>query len=457
MDRLKLERCTNVEEIAKELWRQNYKISEIDGECGKYDEGKLYGFYLKPIKNVVNTSFDIYFKICSDVYCRTINEFDEGRRYDGAVMAYEVLLLWLNGKYTNFKYIPSTCEEFIEMIFDKDKAQEITKYLVGVVQRLTRNALYCSREKSSISETKYWTHDAERQYYTDVIKVDIDRPYEYGQDGGFETNSHRILDEFLLKENKSTSIKSVEDELFAIDEEECGVYRYLYNNLLSQKNRVLVDESKTDGNTNYYIRKKLDNKIDRYNAIVLDENKRVIFGGNFLDFGYEFMVSSRLNKFNTIKEILKNNNITSDILIDCIYNIDMEIIKEFVYILKINDIEKIESYCNSENFGVIIDSILNEYFIKQNRLKEMYLFGECERLEKIELVEEYIRGLERKDGVLLVMDINKIFTYTLKVYQLRLENKYTKTELKDVSRKLEVLYELGFVFEEVKNKVYKCI
>ena len=379
MDKVLLERCTNLQEIAKEIWKQSYRIRKIGEEYGKHEEGSnLYGFYLRPIDTIINTPFDIYFKVASDSYCKIINEFDEGRRYDGAVMAYEVMLNWLEGKY-KFKYIPSTCEEFIEMIFDEEKASEITKYLCGVVQRLTRNALYCSKTKSSISETKYYTHDTERTYYVDVIKTEIDKPYIYGQGENFEFNSHKILDEYLLKENKSTN---VENEIFGIDETEEGIYKYLYNNLLSERNRAKIDNNIKDNNRNHYIRKRLERDIDNYNTIAF-HNGKLKWGGNFLDFAVKFMQVDCCNKLELLKKNMSGNTTISSILIDCIYSLDTNILKEFVKMINSTNVEERKEYCRSNNFKIIIDTVLEEYFKHQSKIKDIYLYNENERLKKV--------------------------------------------------------------------------
>ena len=449
MDKVLLEeRCVNIQEIAKEIWKQNYRIRKIgEDDYGKYEEGSnLYGFYLRPIDVIINTPFDIYFKVASDSYCRIINEFDEGRRYDGAVMAYEVMLNWLEGKY-KFKYIPSTCGEFIEMIFDEEKASEITKYLCGVVQRLTRNALYCSKTKSSISETKYYTHDKERTYYTDVVKVEIDKPYTWGIEGQQEANSHRIVDEHLMNNNKATT---VEEEIFGIDEVEEGLYKYLYNNILTEKNRMKIDNNIKDNNRNHYIRKKLARDVDSYNSIVFKDGV-LKFGGNFLDFGKTFMSTDLYSKLELLKVNMKNNTATANILVDCIYELDVNILKEFVQILKCKDVEKVKRYCNGRSFRIIVDCVLDEYFSHQRKIKEIYLYNESERQKKVREVEGLIRSLERKDGTIGVIELKKIFDFVVEVYKINFEG-IRKRELISIEFKLGTMKELGYVFVKVDNK-----
>ena len=447
MDKVLLERCMNLQEIAKEIWKQSYRIRKIGEDYGKHEEGSnLYGFYLRPIDITINTPFDIYFKVASDSYCRIINEFDEGRRYDGAVMAYEVMLNWLEGKY-KFKYIPSTCEEFIEMIFDEEKASEITKYLCGVVQRLTRNALYCSKTKSSISETKYYTHDKERTYYTDIIKVEIDKPYTW-TDGQEEANSHKIVDEHLMNNNKTTT---VEDEIFGIDEVEEGLYKYLYNNLLTEKNRMKIDNNIKDNNRNHYIRKRLARDIDSYNSIVFNKDGVLKFGGNFLDFGKTFMSTDLYSKLELLKVNMKNNTATANILVDCIYELDVNILKEFVQILKCKDVSKVKRYCNGRSFRIIVDCILDEYFAHQRKIKEIYLYNESERQKKVKEVEKLIRSLERSDGTIGVVELKKIFDFVAEVYQINFEG-IRKRELTSIEFKLDTMKKLGYVFVKVDNK-----
>ena len=446
MDKVLLEeRCVNIQEIAKEIWKQNYRIRKIgEDDYGKYEEGSnLYGFYLRPIDVIINTPFDIYFKVASDSYCRIINEFDEGRRYDGAVMAYEVMLNWLEGKY-KFKYIPSTCEEFIEMIFDEEKASEITKYLCGVVQRLTRNALYCSKTKSSISETKYYTHDKERTYYTDVVKVEIDKPYTW-TDGQQEANSHRIVDEHLMNNNKATT---VEEEIFGIDAEE-GLYKYLYNNILTEKNRMKIDNNIKDNNRNHYIRKKLERDIDSYNSIVFKDGV-LKWGGNFLDFAVKFMQVDCCNKLELLKKNMSGNTTISSILIDCIYSLDTNILKEFVKMINSTNVEERKEYCRSNNFKIIIDTVLQEYFKHQSKIKDIYLYNENKRLEKVKEVEEYIHSLERKDGTLGLSELKLIFELVVELYAINLK-KYKKREL-TLKFRLKTMKELGYVFVKVDNK-----
>ena len=443
MDRNILESCTNVKEIAREIWKQSYEV-----KYEKYEEGAaLQGFYLKPIKEIDNTPFDVFFKLAGDTYCRIINEYDEGRRYDGALSQYEIMINWLEGKY-KFKYIPSTCEEFIEIIFDEEKAKETTKYLNGVLQRLTRNALYCSKTKSSISETKYYTHDKERTYYTDIIKVEIDKPYIYGQGENFEFNSHKILDEYLLKENKSTT---VEDEIFGIDESEEGIYKYLYNNLLTEKNRMKIDNNIKDNNRNHCIRKKLGRDIDNYNSIAFNKDGVLKFGGNFLEFGKIFMSTDLYSKLELLKVNMKNNTITANILVDCIYELDVNILKEFVQILKCKDVSKVKRYCNGGSFRIIVDCILDEYFAHQRKIKEIYLYNEAERQKKVKEVERLIRSLERTDGTIGVVELKKIFDFVVEVYRMNFEG-IKKRELVSIEFKLDTMKKLGYVFVKVNNK-----
>lgn len=444
MDRNILESCTNVKEIAREIWRQSYEV-----KYERYEEGvALQGFYLRPIREINNTHFDIFFKLASDTYCKIINEFDEGRRYDGALSQYEIMINWLEGKY-KFKYIPTTCEEFIEIIFDEEKALETTKYLNGVLQRLTRNALYCSKTKSSISETKYYTHDKERTYYVDVIKTEIDKPYIYGQGENFEFNSHKILDEYLLKENKCTN---VENEIFGIDEAEEGIYKYLYNNFLTERNRTKIDNNIKDNNRNYYIRKKLERDIDNYNTIAF-HNGKIKWGGNFLDFADKFMQVDSYKKLQLLKKNMRGNTTISSILIDCIYSLDTNILKEFVKMINSTNVEERKEYCRSNNFKIIIDTVLEEYFKHQSKIKDIYLYNENERLEKVKKVEEYIHSLERKDGTLGLSELKLIFELVVELYEINLK-KYKKREL-TLEFRLKTMKELGYVFVEVSSKIYK--
>ena len=455
MDRVLLERCVSIQEIAKEIWRQSFNICTINDEYGTYDQDKkvLWGFYLKSKKSIKNTPFDIYLNIVANSYCKIINEWND-RYYDGVLFGYEVMLKWLEGQY-RFKYIPTTCEEFIDIIFDEQKAIETTKYLCGVSNRLIKNALYCSYEKNGISKTKYYTHrinkdGVDEKTFVDLLMIELDKPYEYTE--GQEASSHRILDEYLLKNDK---IDSVESELFDINESEDSIYKYLYNNFLTENNKKRVDNSELDTNSNFYVRKKICKKIDNFDSLIFDKNGVLKFGGNFLDFGKKFMIVSLEEKFKMIKEGIDKNNSIASLLTDIIYGLDYEITKEFVHMLKSDNEVEIKEYHTCDNFKVIIDNILNVYFEKQMKLKEIYLYNENTRRNKIIETEKYIRSLERKkDKTLGVMEINKIFKYAVELFDFKVTGK--KKEL-TIDYKLNVLKKLGFVFEAVVDtKRYSC-
>ncbi len=463
MDRAKLEKCKTFEELAKEIWLQNYEISKVEHgqELGMYINGSttmLYGLYLKFVRTITNSPFDVFFNIMATTYGKVLNSYDEDTLDNASIQAYEVLLLYFQGKF-KFKFIPNTPHDFVEFLFDKQReglCEELIYYLQGIQKRYVKNKLYCRKEGSdtcSISDIKYQWHINKRnekgkvvsqKIYVDITKVELDKPANESSDN--RETQHWILDDFLSQQG---IVNDVEGQVFEFGDEQESLYMYLYN-ILNEKHKSFIDELKK--NVGHYVKKGFYKECEKHDTLnVLEDGSiKFFYNSSFLNFGLKFMNADRISKFYMVKEILnKNRGSANKILINIIYcELDVKTYRKLTEMLKCENRYQIIKYCNKE-FLIVVNGILQRYFEEQNKVKQITLFNEKERLKKIAMCEEYIRSKE-KNKMLMTKDINQIFIYVDKVFDLRTSKKYMKSKV-DMKLKLSIMKSLGFIFVKINN------
>lgn len=459
MDRTELRRCKNYEELAMKIWEQNMietKLANEEEVYGKHEDGKiLYGYYLKYKKQMENTPFDTFFWSLSRAYCKVIDKFtDEDDLVAGSISAYEILLLYFNGKY-KFKYIPKDVNDFVDTIFDNPSlTNEIIFYLTGVQTRITKNKLYHKlSDNDTITPDKWYWHNhivnektgnkKTNNIYIDNQYVPLDAPYRYGDENTPESNSHRILDEFYLDNN--IEINDIESKLFKEDRE--SIYMYICNNLLTPGIKRKIDN--IERGAGHHVNKQVKKKIHEHDCLNIDANGRMVFNENY-NLLEKFTCTDKKGKFTLLKKIVNKK-----FIIDILTSLPNSVYRELIYYLNNSECYDCKVYYNSPRFEYICDKIFEVLYKQQKTVKDIYLFNEAERKEKIKEVETYIRSLEQKDGTLTNVAITKIFTKVDNLFKLNTEKKYKKSEI-NTKLKLEKLEMCGFIFIEVTKGSY-CI
>ena len=393
MDFNMIEKCTSMKEVINQIVIENYKISN-ETFSNKTSVENAMGFYLYANKKQVNSGFDNLFYCFQRSFCKLMeDEKEENIKWDSMILMYSVLINYTDKKY-KFKYVPNTVEEFIELIKDMNKSRQICKYLNGVATRLANNSLYCKRSENGngYSDKKYYYHTQSKpktvKKYVYINKFELDRTYDL--DEGLSSGLD-ILDKEYLKngqldtiETNLEELKLAEESLFRHLIEAKIVTETLYRNI----QRKIEEDYKVT-----FSKEQFMNKIERseeFNAVAI-KNDKICFKGDFLVHGNKLMnMNSLINKFNYLKKIIDTTYYSSEIILEVIIaNLDVEVYTEFFRHLKDDRFAKY--YVETDNFTLILDTILNEYSAQQKRLKDIYTYNETQRKKKIEKLKELMK------------------------------------------------------------------
>lgn len=472
MKREALEKCVTMEECIGEIIEQNVKTKE--SVCAKYKNRveKKEGFYLEFNNEKNNSEFDCILFGLGYAYTKAIeanidgnhSEFLNDSIWDSFEMSYRVLLDWVNGKYWNI-YTPTNVEELVEIVFDYDKGRNVTNYLFGVVRRLAKNLLSCSAKENNnnftVNPRKYSRHinnnkNQSWEYY--YVRLDsIDEKKENDNDNKYSSNlKNNILDQFLYEQNLlpdilETNEKNVNGYLDAICQ--------FYTDFRSKEIRALFDDDVCIDFDDKF--KKFSNVVrinsnqqckkntSRFN--IKFEKNGIYYAGDFIDFSFKLMHShDLLEKFNMIKKAMNRNDYVGDLILDLVLSLDADIYRQFFQHL--NDSRCIKYYVKSDNFELILNTILNEYRKQQERFKDIYVYNETQRKKKIEKLKNKLMSLQN-DNVITMTKINVL--YKDYVEEFGLNNMYTNNrQLNMYENKIDAINNLGFDIEKIGTVKY---
>lgn len=455
MNRNELHECKNFRELAMKIWEQSMieSILNNEGIGGKIEDGKtLYGCYLKFQKVKINSEFDTFYNSMARAYNKVLDHKiqDEDDYIAGCIQAYEILCLYFEGKY-KFRYIPKDVDDFIETIFTNDSlTREVVSYLVGIQYRITRNKLYHKLEGNEMITPHKWYWHTNKDGVTNNIYTDnryeyLDQEYKFGQETP-EATSYRILDEFYMAEgNVNNILNDIETEVFK--EEEDSIYKYIYNNVISNGYKRKIDRLEKCG---FFISKQIDEKIDKHNCLSYDDNGKLIYNSNYSVLE-RFMYGNKKTKFDLIKKEMNKSY-----MIDILISLPTDIYKEFVHYVNSEDVDNVNIYCYGKRFDYICETILNKLYQQQIMVKEVYYINEKDRVQKIKEIERYIRSLENINGYLKSKDIISIFDKTDKIFNAQMRKRFGIGKKKGLNLNvcLELLEMYGFIFEKVTNVQY---
>ena len=469
MNKKLLESCETLEQCVNVILRENMIINE---SVGFYDykggRSKTNGLYLKINKKKINSGFDtlihglIYGYLNSIEYRLegNINEFTNDSIWDAIVMVQEVLLNWVHGHY---KIIyPTTVEELIDIVFNEYKAQNVCNFLFGVVKRLAKNLLFCNSKyennnytvnprKFSFKEIKdgkqIWNY-----CYVQLNSIDVRNDNDDNIFGNDLRNN--ILDDFyykndMLQNDLFEKEDNVEGKLEAIlqlfSKEKQDRIRAVFNN----EETTIGYKEAIDCSSRMSIKRQEKKGVSFYN-LKFDENGYIAYAGDFIDFANKLMQSQDLcEKFEMIKRALNRDDSVGNTLMDIILGLDYEIYHTFFQHLK--DSKYVKYYVKSDNFRLILDMILEEYKSQQNRFRQIYVYNETQRREKINKLKSELLKFE-KDNCINTTDISRVYRKYIQEFDLESYNSYNK--LNTIERKISSIRNIGFELEAMSKQKY---
>lgn len=429
MDRSRLETCNNLEECINEIWEQNYIREENEN-----------GFYLRANSRLNNSHFDILFIYAEKIFSEVTKEDNDEAKKDGMLMMYNILKKWL-GRELKFKYVPESVPELIALLYDLEKSKETCRYLCGVLDRMTKNLLYASKDKNSYSRNVYCTSNGEAKDYTNVNMFELDKTYN---NNGEEVNGYDIFE--------AERYKNISEEY---DEE--SIYKFIYNNVCTDRDREEI-KKKLDMGSSYKCGVRANALVKRieksnYNNIEVKDGK-LVSCGNYLSFGYELMKSNDLlEKFEMIKRVINSRSRVGEIVLDLITDLDVKIYRQFFQHLKDN--RYVKYYVRSNNFREILDVLLNEYSMQQKRLKDIYCYNESMRREKIRIIKEMLSKYCDDNNIIDKNNFTKVYNELVKIFKI--DRYIGKEELRKVDTKIRLFGEFGFNIERLSNGKYKLL
>lgn len=469
MNKEKLVSCETLEQCVNEILRQSMIVNETSGFYDyKGGRGKTSGLYLKINKKKINTVFDTL--VCGLTYGYlnsieyklegNINEFVNDSIWDAIIMIQEVLLNWVNGKYNIVT--PNNVEELVEIIFNEYKAQNVCNYLFGIIKRLAKNLLFCNSKyennnftanprKFSFKEIKddkqIWNY-----CYVQLNSIDVRNDND---DNIFGNNlRNNILDDFYYKNDM------LQNDLFEKEDNVEGKLEAILQLFSKEKQdriRAVFNNEETIGykeaiDCNYSSRMNIKNKekkgVSFYNLKF--ENGYLCYAGDFIDFSFKLMQSQDLcEKFHMIKRALNREDYVGNTLMDIILRLDYEIYHTFFQHLK--DSKYVKYYVKSDNFRLILDMILEEYKSQQNRFRQIYVYNETQRREKINKLKSELLKFE-KDNCINTTDISRVYRKYIQEFDLESYNSYNK--LNTIERKISSIRNIGFELEAINKQKY---
>lgn len=468
MNKEKLVSCETLEQCVNEILRENMIINESVGFYdGKGGRGKTNGLYLKINKKKINTNFDtltyglIYGYLDSIEYRLegNINEFANDSIWDAIVMIQEVLLNWVHGHY---KIIyPTTVEELIDIVFNEYKAQNVCNFLFGVVKRLAKNLLFCNSKyennnytvnprKFSFKEVRddkqIWNY-----CYVQLNSVDVRNDNDNNIFGNNLKNN--ILDDFYYKNNM------LQNDLFESEDNAEGKLEAILQLFSKEKQdriRAVFNNEETIGykeaidcSSRVNIKKQEKKGVSFYN-LKFDENGYLCYAGDFIDFSFKLMQSQDLcEKFHMIKRALNRDNSVGNTLIDIILALDYKVYHKFFQHLK--DSRYVKYYVKSDNFRLILDAILEEYRGQQSRFREIFIYNESQRKNKINKLKSELLTLE-KDNCINAKDVNKLYQNYINEFSLK--DYSSDYKLNTMENKITAIRNIGFELESISKQKY---
>ena len=470
MNKERLVSCETKEEVIREIVRQSMVVKEKTGYYNsKGDRCKTEGLYLRLKSNKENSNFDTLLYGFALAYTQSIearidgnnSEFLNDSIWDSVIMSYEILLNWINGKYSSI-ITPNTTEELVELIFDDSINHHVTNYLFGIMKRLAKNLLSIVKKEDNnnftVNPRKIMVHKSgenkqqmwEYRYVT-LSSIDITRSDE--DDNIYSSDlRNNILDQYLwdndmspnLYENENNVNGKLEAILQLFRPNKADRIRAIFNNeeTISYKEAI-------DCNNRMNLKNQEKKGISFYN-LKFDENSYIIYAGDFIDFSFKLMQSQDLcEKFNMIKRALNRDDSVGNTLMDIILGLDYEIYHTFFQHLK--DSKYVKYYVKSDNFRLILDMILEEYKSQQNRFRQIYVYNETQRREKINKLKSELLKLE-KDNCINTTDISRVYRKYIQEFDLESYNSYNK--LNTIERKISSIRDLGFELEAMSKQKY---
>ena len=376
-------------------------------------------------------------------------------------MSYEILLGWINGKYSSI-ITPNTTEELVEIIFDDSINHHVTNYLFGIMKRLAKNLLSIVKKEDNnnftVNPRKIMVHKSgenkqqmwEYRYVT-LSSIDVTRNDE--DDNIYSSDSrNNILDQHLwdndmspvLYENENDVSGKLEAILQLFTPEKANKIRTIFNNEENVNYKEAVDCS-----SRMNIKNQEKNGKSFYN-LKFDENGYIAYGGDFIDFANRLMQSQDLcEKFVMIKRALNREDYVGNTLMDIILGLDYEIYHTFFQHL--SDSRYVKYYVKSEGFRVVLNAILEEYEGQQNRFRKIYVYNESQRLEKIEKLKDKLLVLEENDCISM-RDINRVYQSYIESFDLREYN--SEAKLNKFENKVQAMRNIGYELEKVNARKY---
>lgn len=434
-----IERCETFIDVINEILCQNYRIS-TETFNNKSCVENAQGFYLYANKEQVNSAFDNIYFCFECTFCKLMEDREENTKWDSVMLMYQVMINYVNKKY-KFKYVPNTVAEFVELIKDMNKSKQICKYLNGVASRLAGNSLYCKRSENGYSDKKYYHHIQSKpktvKQYVYINKFELDRTYDLDTDGF--SSGIDVLDIENMKYNRIDTVEeNVKDLQFA---EESLIKHLIESKIITERalkniQRTLEEEDYKIILSRQQVMSKIENNRD-FNAVAI-KNDKIYYGGDFLTHANKLMhMSSLIEKFNFLKKIINSD---SSIILDLITDLDTEVYTEFFRHLKDDRFAKY--YVETDNFTLILDTILNEYSAQQQRLRDIYTYNETQRKEKVKKLREIMKDMN---------SLKKMWEAFMQEFNL---NKCKSIESK---QKVEILEYYLDVEIEIRNNKYSIV
>ena len=284
--------------------------------------------------------------------------------------------------------------------------------------------------------------------------------YNDGFDG--LSTGYDILD---IEAYKNQEMKSTEDVVFNEDVDLDTLFKYLVQKkIVTAKNLKKIEKRLEQDNVNLNLASTLFNRMineinyEKLEAIKVKnkgDTKKVVYFGDFIALGRDLMKLHTLeDKFYLIKKILQNKSKSAKIIHELIIDLDTDIHVEFY--TNIQDDRFIKYYVKSENFRIILDTILDEYIAQQKRVKDIYVYNETQRREKLKQIEETIEDKRDENNRITKSDFVEVFTLTDNLFRLQ-DNCDKKNYFRKLDNQLEIMKLLGFDIKRDENKNSKIL
>lgn len=376
--------------IVDELFRKCFELMSVEIKTegvlevsnGKYErvgnaQKLMLGAYLNHRKiGTKMSAWDTYFKAAGGIWIRNlggiISDCDkEGKFFEGVTQGFEQLVKFSEGKY-NGKISGieiADIDSFKRVLLDSELSSGVVNYLLGVVANNTRRFAtkgkhvdYYLKSNNGKKETIYnyflsldkpSKKDGGNEYYSFVKVKEED---EFGRPDDILDN---ILDD-IRNENNGVN------ELYSFMNHRAK--KVLSNALYRYFQKRVKGEIKSDPHYNKAIIQVFEEYFKQHKWLINNKGKWEYKKDTIATIEDILIQENKQKSFIKLCEYIKHNNIASEILVDCIYNLDKD--KYIPITAYINNKSMDMNYIDNK-FDVVLEALQSIYNEHSKSNKEL--------------------------------------------------------------------------------------